>query len=83
MTAHVFNDPADYTEGGTWLGDYGRHVCRWTWDAAKQELTVICGPHGKRIELGAMPPSHEPLEKVLPRIALEAARRIAREQAGS
>jgi hypothetical protein len=39
---------------------------------------VICGPHDKRIELGAMPPSHEPLE-VLPRIALEAAHRIAQE----
>jgi hypothetical protein len=51
VTTHVFTDPTDYTKGGTWLGDYWRHVCRWTWNAAKQELTVICGPHGKRMEL--------------------------------
>jgi hypothetical protein len=80
MPTHAFSDPADYTKGGTWFGDYGRHFCRWTWNVETRELTVIKGPHGKRIDLSALgQPTPEELKTRLPAIALEAGQRIAEE----
>jgi hypothetical protein len=83
MSKHAFIDPADYTKGGTWFGDYGRHFCRWTWDPTKQVLDVICGADGKHVEVAKLPPSGEPLELRLPLLALEAAERITVEQRAS
>jgi hypothetical protein len=80
MPTHAFKDPADHTKGGTWFGDYGRHFCRWTWNAQTRELTVIKGPLGKRIDLSATGQlTPEELKTRLPVIALEAAQRIVEE----
>lgn len=79
MATHAFNDGVDYTKGGTWYGDYGQLLCRWTWDSEKQELSVSRGSHGKRIEVGRLPLSREPLERRLPQLAFEAGERLARE----
>ena len=82
MATHAFNDPSDFAKGGTWFGEYGRHFCKWSWDAAAKSLTVQRGARGKRIDLSGWDQhalGAEQLRKRLPALALEAANRITEE----
>jgi len=82
MATHAFNDASDFAKGGTWFGDYRRHFCRWSWDAATKSLIVQRGARGKRIDLSGWDQhalSTEQLRKRLPELALEAANRITEE----
>ncbi len=73
MATHAFNHPADIAQGGTWYGDYGRHMCRWTWDNSTKSLQVICGLTGKHIDLSGVDLTAVDLRERLPQIAFEAA----------
>ncbi len=76
---HQFIDPSDCTKGGTWVGDYGRLLCRWSWNPNSKKLTITCGPHGRYIDVGKLPQGRIALVDVLPRLALGAANRIMAE----
>jgi len=73
---HIFNNDADYSEGGFWKGDDGNKICEWEWNADCWVLTVCFGFRGRKRELsgfGVRQFTEELLKKRLPTLALEIA----------
>ena len=61
--------------GGEWFDDYGRSICRWSYDRATREIEITCGPNGKRMTLPAVVDETD-LKNRLARLAIEAAEQI-------
>lgn len=77
--AHCFTDDNDYTQGGRWIDDYGRLLCRWTWDTSSLELSVTSGSVGRRQDLSSLNKewlTDTELRARLPRLAIELAERL-------
>jgi hypothetical protein len=78
-TTHRFLDEVNYAEGGEWFDDYGRRICKWSWNADAKELSVQCGLNGRRKDLSQFDEnsmSDEHLRERLPSLAIEIAEDI-------
>jgi len=70
-TAH-FNDE---DSGGWWADDYGKRICKRTYDAESNEISVTCGAMVKRRQLPPRP-GGVPLKHYLAKTAIQLAAKI-------
>ncbi len=78
-TTHHFANEKNYAQGGRWADDYGRTICRWTWDIDTRVLSVRCGNRGRTKDLSSFDREHltdDKLRDQLPPLALGLAEQL-------
>ena len=76
--SHSFHNEQDYSQGGQWFDDYGRLICKWSWNTETKILCVECGTNGRKQPLSQFSGTltDETLRTRLPTLAIETAESI-------